>query len=61
MNLSEKVRRAVARRMDAVERAFGAIEGLVVERRADAVLVRGRRLARRAVEDVRIRFAGLSR
>ena len=61
MTLGEMVRRAVARRMDAVERAFGAIEGLVVERRGAAVLVRGRQLARRAVEDVRIRFAGLGR
>jgi hypothetical protein len=61
MRLSELVRTAVGRRLVTVERAYGAIEGLLVERRGDAVVVRGRGLARRSIADVRLRFAGLGR
>jgi hypothetical protein len=61
MRLSELVRTAVGRRLVAVERAYGAIEGLLVERRGDQVVVRGRGLARRSIDDVRLRFAGLGR
>ena len=61
MWLSDFVRAAVERRLDAVERAYAAIEGLLVERRGDAVVVRGRGLARRSIEDARLRFAGLGR
>ena len=42
MWLSDFVRAAVERRLDGVERAYAAIEGLLVERRGDAVVVRGR-------------------
>ena len=61
MRLSEMVRATVERRLAAVERAYAAIEGLLVERRGDAVVVRGRGLLRRSIEDVRLRFAGLGR
>jgi len=61
MRLSEMVRGAVEQRLAAVERAFGAIEGLLVERRGDAVMVRERRLAQRSIDDVRLRFAGFGR
>ena len=59
MRLSELMRAAVERRLAAVERAYGAIEGLFVERRGDTILVRGRGLMRRSIEDARLRFAGL--
>ncbi len=61
MTLSERVRRAVEARLAGIERALGAIEGLVVERRGDTLRVRGARLVRRSIEDMRLRFAGLGR
>ena len=61
MRLSEMVRGAVEQRLAAVERAFGAIEGLLVERRGDAIVVRGRGLVRRSIDDARLRFAGIGR
>ena len=61
MRMGEVVRGAVERRLAAVERAFAAIEGLFVERRGDAVVVRGRGLMRRSIDDARLRFAGLRR
>jgi len=61
MRLSEFVRGALEQKLAEVERAYAAIEGLLVERRGDAVVVRGRGLARRSIEDVRLRFAGLGR
>jgi hypothetical protein len=61
MRLSDTVRGAIERRLGAVERAWAAIDGLSVERRGNAVVVRGRGLLRRSIEDVRLRFAGLGR
>ena len=61
MKLSETVRDAIERRLGAVARAWAAIDGLSVERRGNAVVVRGRGLLRRSIEDVRLRFAGLGR
>ncbi|HEU4877496.1 MAG TPA: hypothetical protein VFT07_06600 [Sphingomicrobium sp.] len=55
------MRGAIERRLGAVERAWAAIDGLSVERRGNAVVVRGRDLLRRSIEDVRLRFAGLGR
>jgi len=61
MKLSDMVRRAIERRLATVERAFAAVDGLAVKRRGNAVVVRGRGLLRRSIEDVRLRFAGLGR
>ena len=61
MRLSDRVRGAIGRRLAEVERAYAAIEGLLVERRGDAVVVRGRGLMRRSIDDARLRFAGLRR
>ena len=61
MRLSDFLRAAVEKRLAAVERAYAAIEGLLVERRGDAVVVRGRGLMRRSIDDARVRFAGLGR
>ncbi len=58
MTLSEGVRRAVERRLEGIERTLGGIEGLAVERRGDAIVVRGARLLRRSIDDARLRFAG---
>ena len=61
MRLSERVRRAIERRLNTIEAALAGIEGLVVERRRDAIRLRGRRLVERSIADVRLRFAGRSR
>ncbi len=61
MRLGERARHAVERRIDAIEAALAAIEGLAVERSGDTIRLRGRGLAKRSIADVRLRFAGLSR
>ena len=61
MRLSEMVGRAIERRLATVERACVAVDALAVERRGNAVVVRGRGLLRRSIEDVRLRFTGLGR
>jgi hypothetical protein len=61
MRLGDMVRAAVERRLGAVERGYAAVEGLLVERRGDTVVVRGRGLLRRSIVDARLRFAGLGR
>ena len=61
MTLSQYVRRAIDRRLEAIERSLRAIEGLSVDRQGDALRVRGRRLVQRSIEDVRLRFARLGR
>ena len=61
MRLSDRVRGAIERRLRAIENALAGIEGLLVERRGDAILLRGRRLVERSIADVRLRFAGRSR
>ena len=61
MTLSQFVRGAIERRLAAIERGLGKIEGLAWSRRGDSIQVRGRQLVRRSIEDARLRFAGLDR
>ena len=61
MRLSDKVRGAIERRLVAIEAGLARIEGISVERRGDAIRLRGRRLVKRSIADVRLRFAGLLR
>jgi hypothetical protein len=61
MKLSQFVRAAVERRLGAMERHLGGIEGLLVERRGDEIRVRGKSLIRRLIDDPALRFAGLAR
>ncbi len=61
MNLSERVRHAIERRLDAIAAALDGIEGVAVERRGDTIRLRGRRLVARSMTDLRLRFAGLWR
>jgi hypothetical protein len=57
MTLNQRVRDEIEARLAAIERGLRGIEGLVVERDGDRVAVRGTRLVRRSIEDVRLRFA----
>ena len=61
MTLSEKVRAAIERRLNAIEAGLARVDGLAVERRGDTIRVRGRRIAMRSIADVRLRFARYSR
>ena len=61
MTLSRMVRSAIERRIVGVERALSGVEGLFVEREGDTLRLRGRRLLRRSIEDVRLRFARFGR
>ena len=61
MRLSDKVRGAIERRLSTIEAALAGIEGLTIERRGDAIVMRGRRLIKRSIADARLRFAGIFR
>lgn len=61
MKMSDKVRRKIEQRLSAIETALADIEGLSIERRGDTVRLRGRLLVERSINDLRLRFAGLSR
>ncbi len=61
MTVSERARGAVGRRLDAIQRALDGIEGVVVERQGDTLRVRGVQLARRSIDDMRLRLARFAR
>ena len=61
MTLNERASHAVSGAALRIAAAWGAIDGVAVERRQGDVRIVGRGLKRRWIDDLRLRFAGLGR